>query len=88
MMRYINLDNQIINGARKFAFYDTVVDKFVSIDGEVVWDSVAELDEGFNNVIHDYDTNIAQITRVEELRERLIGLARGNHALEETPEDD
>lgn len=46
MIRFVYLGGQINEDARDFAFYDTVVDKFVaSPDGTtVIWDSVEDFD--------------------------------------------
>ena len=76
MMRFIKLDGQILSGDRRFAFYDTVIDKFVELMGEQTWDSVEDLQSCFDSSQHN------------DLRDRLVGLARGNRAAEKRPEDD
>lgn len=77
MMRYVSLDGVIISGERRFAFFDTVVDRFVDLDGEQTWNSVEDLAVDLNTMYAPRD-----------LHERLVGLARGNGALEETPPDE
>lgn len=85
MMRYINMDNQVNADERRFAFWDTVRDRFVDINGDQSWHSVVELDQSFEAQLRDDDTSYADFSAIEALRERLVGLARGNGALEETP---
>ncbi len=83
-MRYVPMDNVVIDGERRFAFFDTVRDKFASVSGEQTWDSIAALDRCFDEIVHGHDVTIADLPKLEEARERLIGLARGNGALEES----
>ena len=44
MIRFIDLGDQIIVGHR-FAFYDTVTDKFLTVGQDQVWDSIEDLEE-------------------------------------------
>lgn len=37
MIRLIRIGGQILEGNEDFAFWDTVRDRFVDIDGETVW---------------------------------------------------
>ena len=43
MIRYIHIGDQIIDGDDSFAFYDTVLDIFVDIAGDQVFDSREDL---------------------------------------------
>ena len=39
MIRFIDLGDQILEGMREFAWFDTVVDRFIEFNGTHVWDS-------------------------------------------------
>lgn len=45
MLRLIRMDRQVVDleGHRQFAFWDTVRDRFLSLDGEWSWECCAEL---------------------------------------------
>lgn len=43
MIRFINLSNQITENTIEFAFYNTVTDRFVEIQGNQTWESVGKL---------------------------------------------
>jgi len=45
MIRLIRIGGQIMEGNEDFAFWDTVRDKFVEIDGETVFDSREQFEE-------------------------------------------
>ena len=47
MKRFIDLGEQILEGERCFAFYDTVVDRFEEYYGEQVWTSWADFEENY-----------------------------------------
>ena len=47
--RFIDLGAQVIEGAREFAFYDTITDRFEDFGGEqawATWDEFAEVCSG------------------------------------------
>lgn len=81
MMRYVPMDNVVIRDERRFAFWDTVRDRFVEIGGDWSWTSVEDLLASFESL-----SLLKFMTEYEcQLCERLTGLARGNGALEKEP---
>jgi hypothetical protein len=42
MIRYIYVGDQIDEGAKDFAFFDTITDSFISFDGEQVFSSMKD----------------------------------------------
>jgi hypothetical protein len=42
MIRFVYIGDQITEGNHDFAFFDTVHDEFMSMQGETVWGSVDE----------------------------------------------
>lgn len=48
MIRFINLTDQIIQNTHEFAFYDTVIDKFVEFNGSQNWDCLEDFVDDFN----------------------------------------
>lgn len=40
MIRFVDLNDQIVEGVHEFAFYDTVTDTFVDFDGSQTFDSI------------------------------------------------
>ena len=43
MIRFVAIGGQIIRGEKDFAFFDTVTDNFITINGYQVFDSMDEL---------------------------------------------
>jgi hypothetical protein len=39
VIRYVDLNDQIVEGCFEFAWFDTVTDRFFDIDGEQTWES-------------------------------------------------
>lgn len=76
MIRFIRIGDQILENYDQFAFYDTIRDHFVDLDGTQVFDSIDDL------LIH---TNFAQTT--DEYQNRLVGLARSANVLERVPDE-
>jgi len=48
MKRFIDLSDQIIEGTKEFAFYDTTIDKFLEFQGVQTWETMEEF-------MKDYD---------------------------------
>jgi len=48
MLRFINLDGQVDDGF-KFAWFDTVQDKFLKFNGSMVWDSWTDFETDFKS---------------------------------------
>lgn len=42
MIRYIDLSDQIVEGFREFAWYDTVKERFLDLDGTQTWNNWKE----------------------------------------------
>lgn len=82
-MRYVPMDGVVITDERRFAFWDTVRDKFVDLDGDQSWTSVDDLESSFHFAV----AAAKGAERVKWLEKRLVGLARGNGALEHEPAD-
>lgn len=63
MIRYVHVGNQIAlsedTPCEAFAFYDTVTDRFIELDGEQVFDTVEDL-------LAAYDAD-AEATGIERL---------------------
>lgn len=49
MMRFIDLGDQILEGTREFAWFDTVTDTFERFDGEETWDTWNEFAKCFRH---------------------------------------
>lgn len=47
MKRFINLTNQINQGEKRFAWYDTVIDKFEIHSGSSTWTHWDEFEEDY-----------------------------------------
>lgn len=47
MIRFINLTNQIIQGVKEFAFFDTVTDKFVEFSGSQTWITIEDFKQDY-----------------------------------------
>lgn len=43
MIRFVRIGDQINDGEDAFAFFDTVMDQFVEVNGEHVWSSREDL---------------------------------------------
>ena len=66
MIRFINLDNQIEEGEKAFAFYDTVEGEFISIDGYNVFETFEFFKDVFNTSEYEKSHDI-KIERFEKL---------------------
>lgn len=55
MIRFIDLRGQSTGG--RFAFFDTITDRFVDIDGAQVWASRQDLEDTFDETVPDYQKN-------------------------------
>ncbi len=53
MVRFVYLSDQIVEGIREFAFYNTTIDRFMEFSGCQTWQSVEDF-------IKDYDGNELQ----------------------------
>lgn len=42
MIRFLNLQDQIVDGGDDFAFYDTITDRIVRLNGEDAWDRLED----------------------------------------------
>lgn len=81
MIRLVLIGNQILDHHKDFAFYDTIVDQFVSINGETVFSSRQDLlSELYRAISRGYAVSVAK------LEERLLGLLKGADIFEDTPE--
>lgn len=47
MIRFLNLQDQIIEGRDDFAFYDTVFGKVVTLNNENTWDRLEDFEYDF-----------------------------------------
>ena len=47
MIRFIDLGDQIFEGTREFAFFDTITDTFESFDHEQTWETWEDFETGF-----------------------------------------
>jgi hypothetical protein len=45
VIRCIRVGDQVVGDADSIAFWDTVTDRFLSIDGSQMWDSYVELNQ-------------------------------------------
>jgi hypothetical protein len=61
MIRYVHIGNQIYlsdaNSVESFAFFDTIVSRFVEFDGEQVFDTVEDLLSAYDADPSDVDIN-------------------------------
>jgi len=48
MIRFIDLTNQITEGTKEFAFYDTVTDKFVLFSGCQTWETIENFKQDYS----------------------------------------
>ncbi len=83
MKRIIKMDNQVTEGEKMFAIWDTVRDKFDEIGSEQSWESADELADAFDYEIHKYtrvgvNTDARVIRDLAALKNRCVGLARGS----------
>lgn len=67
MIRYVHIGNQINDDADEFAFFDTVIGRFVDIDGEQLFRSVERLREAYAGAARAWPPAEPQL-------ERLLGL--------------
>lgn len=72
----------MIEGERRFAFWDTVRNRFDNVWGAESWCSIEELNEAFHEALMDLDVGCEESRGLEALRERLIELARAAGAAE------
>jgi hypothetical protein len=70
MKRVINIDNQIIDGERSFAIYDTVRDCFDKVNGSHTWQTADELSKDYDADLEDI-TASANITMTSERKKRM-----------------
>lgn len=55
MIRFVNIKDQITEGAIEFAWYDTVTDRFISFDDRQVFESWDDFVDCFNvEINNDY----------------------------------
>lgn len=47
MIRFIDLTNQICDGASEFTFYDTTTDRFIEFSGSQTWSTVEDFKQDF-----------------------------------------
>lgn len=74
MIRYIHIGDQIYDEDNSFAFYDTVIDRFISLSHEQVFDNIDHLTECHKLELQNpYDYNGKGKVEPPKL-ERLIGL--------------
>lgn len=66
MIRFIRIGEQIMEGDDAFAFWDTISDHFVDVDGEFVFTSIFQLNSYLETSGYDQRT-----------KERLLGFAKG-----------
>ena len=75
MIRFVDLGTQldlpsgVEDGdylVRHFAFYDTVVDRFVEFDGEMVWSTIAELKRAMDVELLSFDYRQRLLTKIDE----------------------
>ena len=52
MIRFIDLGDQILEGTRQFAFFDTITDTFERFNSTETWDTWLEFETDFR---HDQD---------------------------------
>ncbi len=51
MIRFIDIGDQIINGGTDFAWFDTVIGRFLEFNGMHVWSSWDEFINDFNGSV-------------------------------------
>lgn len=78
MIRFIDLSDQIIDGEKEFAFYDTVIDTFKIFSGCQTWDTIEdfkndyvgeELERYLNKIPEDFFEENYQKTTVKFILE-------------------
>jgi len=47
MIRFIDLGDQILEGTKSFAWFDTVIDKFETFNGCETWETWEKFEEDF-----------------------------------------
>jgi len=62
MIRYVYIGGQIIEGETEFAYYDTISDRFVTLNGDQVWDSWEDLEETLKYCDPQFANRIRAIT--------------------------
>lgn len=72
MIRFIDLGDQILEGERQFAWYDTVTDSFLEFSGNQVWSSWVEFCE--DHFLH-FPT-MGQVVTANNEREDLVWFKR------------
>ena len=60
MIRFIDIREQILDGERNFAWFDTITDQFIEYNGTHVWSS-------WDEFINDFDGDENQLARFERL---------------------
>lgn len=77
MIRLINMDNQITEGDRAFALWDTVRDRFVEVLDSQAWDSADELAQDLDAQIEiSRKHSKERLESAVDRRERLLSLAK------------
>jgi hypothetical protein len=61
MYRFIDLGDQIIDGVREFAFFDTVTDNFLDFCGSQTFDSIADFKSWAEGSGQDFERCLALI---------------------------
>lgn len=55
MIRFIDLGDQILEGSRQFAWWNTVVDQFMKYDYQHSWDTWEEFEHSYREDEHELD---------------------------------
>lgn len=85
MLRFINLSDQINEGEKEFAFYDTVKESFVTLSGSQTWASVEDFTKDYQDEQsskHNYARMVRLIPNVSETLSSVVGddtLKIGHH---------
>lgn len=85
MLRFINLSDQINEGEKEFAFYDTVKESFVTLSGSQTWASVDDFTKDYQDEQgskHNYARMVRLIPNVSETLSSVVGddtLKIGHH---------
>jgi len=81
MLRYVDIGDQIMEDSSQFAWFDTVIDRFLSFDDTYVWDSWEEFEDDFwfeiswresngENVLHKSNKYLERFKRLYPLNLR------------------
>lgn len=75
MLRFINLSDQINEGEKEFAFYDTVTESFVTLSGSQTWASVEDFTKDYQDEQgskHNYARMVRLIPNVSEILSSVV----------------